>query len=200
MMDYREAIRETAAKLSALSLIDPKDIPRIELYMEQLTTFFEEEMGDVRRHSDEKILTKTMINNYTKNGILDPPARKKYNRDHIIALVYIFLLKPVLAIQDIRQIFDMQPDGHTSEEQAALYTVFTRMLDDYREKSADRIKALLASADRMLAEAGLDDPRYSVMLLCLLLSVEATAGKLTVGRLVDRFRDWDWDHTEKESR
>lgn len=198
-MDYSEAIRETAAKLSALSLIDPNDIPRIELYMEQVTTFFEEEMGDVRRHSEEKILTKTMINNYTKSGILDAPTRKKYSRDHIIALVYIFLLKPVLSIQDIRQIFDMQPDGHTSEDQAALYTVFNQILDDYREKSAGRIEALLTTADRMLEEAGLDDPRYSVMLLCLLLSVEATAGKLTVGRLLDRFKDWQWD-TEKESK
>jgi hypothetical protein len=45
----------------------------------------------------------------------------------------------------------------------------------------------------MLAQAGLDDPRYSVLLLCLLLSVEATARKLTVGRLLDHFRDYDWE-------
>lgn len=192
-MEYREEIREIAGQLNALPLISLQDIPRIDLYMEQVTTFFEEEMGDVRRGEEEKILTKTMINNYTKSGILEPPRRKKYSRDHIIALVYIFLLKPVLAIQDIRDLFDLLPKPRDGERSAALYTVFSGMIDELRQTGAQLIDAQLGRAEAMLSEAGLDDPRYSVLLLCLLLSVEATARKLTVGRLLDRFRDHDWE-------
>jgi DNA-binding transcriptional MerR regulator len=192
-MEYREEIRRIAGQLNTLPLISLQDIPRIDLYMEQVTTFFEEEMGDVRRGDEEKILTKTMINNYTKSGILEPPRRKKYGRDHIVALVYIFLLKPVLAIQDIRDLFDLLPKPRDGEQSAALYTVFSRMIDDLRQTGAKLIDAQLDRAEEMLAQAGLDDPRYSVLLLCLLLSVEATARKLTVGRLLDHFRDYDWE-------
>ena len=48
----------------------PDDIPNIDLYMDQVTTFMEKELASSKRHEDDKILTKTMINNYAKNNLL----------------------------------------------------------------------------------------------------------------------------------
>ncbi|MGN0244087.1 MAG: DUF1836 domain-containing protein, partial [Lachnospiraceae bacterium] len=50
---------------------------------------------------DDKVMTKTMINNYTKNKLLPPPVKKKYSREHIILLIYIYYLKNFLTIADI---------------------------------------------------------------------------------------------------
>lgn len=198
-MELREEIQEIANQLSELSLIDLKDIPRIDLYMEQVTKFFEDEMGGMRRSKNEKILTKTMINNYTKSGILDPPRNKKYNRDHIIALSYIFMLKPVLAIQDIHDLFEFLPKSHDSQQSAALYTVFCRMADEFFGSSAERIASRLEQADEMLAEAGLDDPRYAVLMLSLFLSIEASTHKHMVGRILDHFRGRKWEEPAPEA-
>ena len=55
---------------------------------------------------DDKTLTKTMINNYTKNKILPPPEKKKYSKEHIIMLISIYYLKNIASISDIRKLLD----------------------------------------------------------------------------------------------
>ena len=61
-----------------LDYVLPEDLPNIELYMDQVTTFLEEQLKNTKRFEDDKIFTKTMINNYTKNHLLPPSNKKKY--------------------------------------------------------------------------------------------------------------------------
>ena len=89
-----------------IDYISPDDIPDIDLYMDQLTTFMDEHLSSSKRFPDDKILTKTMINNYTKNKLLPPPDKKKYSKEHIIMLIYIYYFKNFLAINDIKSILD----------------------------------------------------------------------------------------------
>ena len=84
-----------------LDYILPEDVPEIELYMDQVTTFMEQKLKNNNRHRDDKTLTKTMINNYTKNHLLPPPVKKKYSKNHIYLLIYIYYLKNFLSINDI---------------------------------------------------------------------------------------------------
>ena len=72
-----------------LDYIYPEDIPAIELYMDQITTFMDKQLTGNKRRPEDKILTKTMINNYSKNNLLPPSDKKKYSKDHIILLIYI---------------------------------------------------------------------------------------------------------------
>lgn len=81
--------------------ISLEEIPCIDLYMDQVTTFFEDKLSDSKRNSEDKILTKTMINNYTKGKILMPAKKKKYTVEHMILLILIYNLKQVLSINDI---------------------------------------------------------------------------------------------------
>ncbi len=97
-------LAEVREELSRLPVIDSNDIPNINLYMDQVTTFMEEHLAAYRRTSDEKILTKTMINNYAKNKLLPPPEKKKYTREHILVLVFIYYFKGILSLQDIQSI------------------------------------------------------------------------------------------------
>ena len=84
-----------------LDYILPEDVPEIELYMDQVTTFMDQKLKNNNRHRDDKTLTKTMINNYTKNHLLPPPVKKKYSKNHIYLLIYIYYLKNFLSINDI---------------------------------------------------------------------------------------------------
>ena len=71
-----------------------EQLPRIALYMDQVLTFINERMVHLSRHPEEdKILTKTMINNYAKTNLLPPPQKKKYSKDHILLLTLIYYLK-----------------------------------------------------------------------------------------------------------
>ena len=82
--------------------ISASDLPNIDLYMDQVTTFMEEHLKKTRRHPGDKILTKTMINNYAKNDLLPPPTKKKYSREHMLVLIFIYYFKNLLSITDIQ--------------------------------------------------------------------------------------------------
>ena len=58
-----------------------------------------------KRNEQDKILTKTMINNYTKAKIFPPPIKKKYSPAHLMLLIMIYHLKSVLSIKDIGILF-----------------------------------------------------------------------------------------------
>ena len=73
-----------------LGYINPEDIPSIELYMDQVTTFMDRYLSKNKRTEEDKTLTKTMINNYTKNDLLPPSNKKRYSKEHIILLIYIY--------------------------------------------------------------------------------------------------------------
>ncbi len=80
----------------------------------------EEHLGsDTRDPEHDKILTKTMINNYVKNDVLIPPVRKKYGMDHMVLLLIIFYLKSFLSIGDIQKV--LAPLGKQDEALESIY-------------------------------------------------------------------------------
>ena len=91
-------------KLSNLNHIKTDEVPNIDLYMDQVTTFMDEHLRNVKRYDEDKILTKTMINNYAKNNLLPPPIKKKYTKDHMLLLIFIYYFKNFLSINDIKTI------------------------------------------------------------------------------------------------
>lgn len=82
-----------------------QDMPEIDLYMDQVIQLFENKFCDTVRSKDEKVLTKTMINNYAKDKLLMPIKNKKYSKEHIILLSLIYQLKGSLSINDIKKAF-----------------------------------------------------------------------------------------------
>ena len=89
---------------TSLSYIDPDDIPEIDLYMDQLTTFMEDKLNANKRSDDDKTMTKTMINNYAKNNLLPSPEKKRYSKDHLLMLIFIYYFKNILSITDIQKL------------------------------------------------------------------------------------------------
>ena len=69
--------------------------------MDQVTTFMEEQLASSKRYEDDKVLTKTMINNYAKNNLLPPPVKKKYSKEHVLVMIFIYYFKNILSIKDI---------------------------------------------------------------------------------------------------
>ena len=100
--EMRAALNLILKEFTELDYVHPEDIPNIDLYVDQVTTFIESQLSSMKRNEDEKILTKTMINNYTKNHVLPSPDKKKYSRDHVLMLILIYYLKSFLSIKDIQ--------------------------------------------------------------------------------------------------
>lgn len=105
-IDHDDFINSIIASLSRIDYIKPDDIPNIELYMDQVTTFIETHLKASKRFQEDKVLTKTMINNYAKNNLLPPPVKKKYSKEHILMLIYIYYFKNILSINDIQSLLN----------------------------------------------------------------------------------------------
>ena len=97
-------IRTLLENIKKISYIQPNEIPNIDLYMDQVTTFMDQHLEKTKRYSEDKLLTKTMINNYTKNDLLPSPVKKKYSKDHMVMLIFIYYLKNFLSITDIQSL------------------------------------------------------------------------------------------------
>lgn len=105
-LSREEYINKLITSIKKIEYIKPKDIPNIELYMDQVTTFMDKHLKSTIKDKDDKMLTKTMINNYTKNELLPPPEKKKYTKEHMLLLIFIYYFKNILSITDIQNILN----------------------------------------------------------------------------------------------
>lgn len=110
--DIHEFLKEVLEKLQTMDYVRPEALPNIDLYMDQVTTFMDTQLASTKRHEEDKILTKTMINNYAKNNLLPPPDKKKYSKDHILTLLFIYYFKSILSISDIQSILNPITDKY----------------------------------------------------------------------------------------
>lgn len=104
--NVREFLENLMQSLKSIDYVRPSDVPNIDLYMDQVTTFMDEQLASCKRHEDDKLLTKTMINNYAKNDLLPPPEKKKYTKEHLMTLLFIYYFKNILSINDIQSILN----------------------------------------------------------------------------------------------
>lgn len=101
-----ENIQEILKKLSLETNITPQEMPDIDLYMDQVIQLFNHTFADTKRNDDEKVLTKTMINNYAKGKLFIPIKNKKYSKKHLILISLVYQLKGALSINDIKTTLD----------------------------------------------------------------------------------------------
>ena len=103
-IDSQNLLESILESLDRIDYIHPEDVPGIDLYMDQVTTFMDSQLKSSKRYEEDKILTKTMINNYAKNRLLPPPEKKKYSREHMLLLIFIYYFKNILSISDIQSL------------------------------------------------------------------------------------------------
>ncbi len=102
-IDKENLLNSILESLDKLEYIKSADIPNIDLYMDQVTTFLDNRLRNLARNPDQdKVMTKTMINNYAKNDLLPPPIKKKYSKEHVLLLIFIYYYKSILSINDIQ--------------------------------------------------------------------------------------------------
>lgn len=99
-------VDEIIKKLALTERVEEKDIPEIDLYMDQVIQIFEQKLSNSKRKDSDKVLTKTMINNYAKAKLLMSIKNKKYSKEHLLLMSMIYDLKGSLSISDIKDLFD----------------------------------------------------------------------------------------------
>ena len=204
MKTNEERLQDLFSYLGNLSHVKADEIPDIDLYMDQVTTFMDSHLKDMRRHPGDKVLTKTMINNYAKNNLLPPPVKKKYSREHLLLLVFIYYFKNILSIKDIETVLaplteKYFPDG-SSFELADIYKEVCKIekeqLDSIKEnvtatyeKSAETFTHLADGEDKEILQ--------QFAFICS-LSFDVYIKKMIIERIIDDLSSKSSKNEEKK--
>ncbi|UJW56449.1 DUF1836 domain-containing protein [Bacillus sp. A116_S68] len=165
-----ESLEQLLSKLQLNNHIKLTDIPDLDLYMDQVIQLFDNTFNDAKRHEKDKVLTKTMINNYAKGGLIPPIKNKKYTKEHMIFLSLIYELKGVLSIQDIKLTLSelIESSSRSSEELQAFYrhylSLSKRNSDKFHQDCSDHfseVKDLLKDENTM-------NPEHIMLILTLI--------------------------------
>ena len=108
--------------------VKEESIPDIELYMDQVTSYLENQLSELKIDQDEKTLTKTMINNYVKNELIDKPVKKKYKKTQIMQLMMLYQLKNVLSINQIKDLMELLKTEMSSTE--SIYRMYSSLYEE----------------------------------------------------------------------
>ena len=135
--DTKKFLSDLLAELQRIDYVRPEDIPNIDLYMDQITTFMDSQLETSKRHADDKILTKTMINNYAKNNLLPPPVKKKYTREHMLMLIFIYYFKNLLSIKDIETLFAPMTEKYFGNDEGLSMTDIYKEVCEFEKSRID---------------------------------------------------------------
>ena len=179
-----QELKKHIRELIRLDFITPDEIPGMELYMDQLTRYMDKHLGSTLRDESDKALTKTMINNYTKNKLIPPPEKKRYSRKHLILLIYIYYLKNVVSNNDIRRILGPMIENDFSEDDIIeMYdSIFEMEKLQYFNTEASVIKSSQI-VDKKLPDN--DDEYLKKMAFIYLLGYDIFMKKRLMEKLID---------------
>lgn len=89
------------------------ELPSIDLYLDQVVNLINSSLSpyiffnDDYKKGENELLTKTMINNYVKNNLIEAPVKKQYSRIQLAKLFVICVLKQVYSMQDIKKLINI---------------------------------------------------------------------------------------------
>ncbi|RHP42719.1 MULTISPECIES: DUF1836 domain-containing protein [unclassified Clostridium] len=194
MKNNSERLSDILSWLDSISYIKTEKIPEVDLYMDQVTSFMEEHLKKTKRSPEDKALTKTMINNYAKNRLLPAPVRKKYSKEHILLLLFIYYYKNLLSINDIEQLFRPVTEQHfRAEEGLSLSDIYEEVFsreDLQMEHLKDDVRSKFEDSLKTFADSESDDKEYLQLFSFISeLSFDVYLKKHMIEMLIDQLRE-----------
>ena len=176
MSQWKNEVEGIAREMSRAPQIQPEEIPDLEIYMDQLTTYLDKRLSFYSREAEAPFITRSMVNNYSKARLLPPPVSKRYSRIHMMVLSLICQLKRLFTIQDLGRLL-----APVSQEKQAegLYRLFLEAQREVIDHTPEMTRELLAPRD----EEG--DGLEEKSALVVQLAVRAQRDLLLAERILD---------------
>ena len=173
----------------------PEEIPSIDLYLDQITSLVTDKHKEGSELFLERELTKTMINNYSKDGLLSPIKGKKYSKEHILQMLLVYEMKNTLSIGEIKRVLQYLY-RLPSYSPALLEGIYRRML---AAKEYDREQTGAFVSDLLGGQSLNMENEEDFFTLIITLAAMSSYLKNTVQLLLDtHYPDLDAEKTREE--
>lgn len=189
------SIDEIIKKLALTERVEEKDIPEIDLYMDQVIQIFEQKLSSSKRKENDKVLTKTMINNYAKAKLLMSIKNKKYSKEHLLLMSMIYDLKGSLSISDIKDLFDNIVKKYDEDKEYDLRSLYKLYLDinnsNYEEflgniyKQIDCVKGIIDDSEEF------NEYEEKFLFICSMVSMSNMYRRVAEAMIDEYFAEGD---------
>ncbi len=191
MKNIEKFIEETIVNTN---LIKSDDIPNIDLYMDQVTTFLTSHLTDNNSEDTEPVFTKTMINNYAKSQLLPAPEKKKYSKDHMLMLINIYYLKNVMSINNIHKLLNPISEKYFHSEATTnlsdIYDEIYNSIETIKDTSMDDMNKKLKLATDSFKNSSDEEKEYLQLFSYIsLLSFDVYMKKQLIEALIDTIEE-----------
>lgn len=175
--------------------LHPHEIPSIDLYLDQITSLADEKRREGSPRFADRALTKTMINNYSKDGLLSPIKGKKYSKEQILQMLMVYEMKNTLSIGEIKRVLQ-NLYALPAYDAAALESIYTRYLAIKEKERATTVSEVLDFANQ---EALNLENEEDFLVFLLSLSAMSSYLKNTVQILLEaHYPDLDEEKSREE--
>lgn len=205
-IDTEDLLNSINQSFKDMKYIKLEDIPSIDLYMDQVTTFLDEGLkSSSRTVSDEKLMTKTMINNYAKNEVIPPPINKKYSKEHVLVLIMLYYYKSFLQINDIKELFDPISEKMFGNKDAEyglenLYEdIFSNVGTEIPYIHKDVLQMFKSSQTKFMNVPEENREYLQLYSFVCMLGCDVFVKKLLIEKIVDSLRDHSQEEAEGNS-
>lgn len=189
------SIDEIIKKLALTERVEEKDIPEIDLYMDQVIQIFEQKLSNSKRKDSDKVLTKTMIKYYAKAKLLMSIKNKKYSKEHLLLMSMIYDLKGSLSISDIKDLFDNIVKKYDEDKEYDLRSLYKLYLDinnsNYEEflgniyKQIDCVKGIIDDSEEF------NEYEEKFLFICSMVSMSNMYRRVAEAMIDEYFAEGD---------
>ena len=174
-----------------------QDIPAIDLYLDQILNLVADNRATASAYYQEKPLTKTMVNNYSKDGLIKPVKGKKYAKEHIVQMLLVYALKSSMPIGEIKRMLTGvdELDDFEDSDLIACYDRYLDTKDDVRALSYDVVERLLSEQ-----ELSVENDRDFLVFLLSLVALSSYTNGIARALIAARYPDPELLEKERKER
>lgn len=182
----KEDVKDIIKKQLNEEKIQLEDIPELDLYMDQVIQLFEKKLSLSKRNEEDKVLTKTMINNYAKAKLLMPIKNKKYSKEHLILMSLIYDFKGALSISDIKLLLDEIVKGYENDEKYNIRELYLDYLSNCSEDNEEIEKYLNEKVEKIFKGSDKEDFKEKFLLVSTMINMSNIYRKIGE-KLIDKY-------------
>jgi DNA-binding transcriptional MerR regulator len=205
MIRYEEFLKKITEEFGKDSIIAPEEFPKMELYSDQIVSFINSELSLYGKSGGE-ILTKTMLSNYVKNGLLPSPSKKKYDKEQMIMLELILCLKNAFKMDDIKILMKpfIESRESTFDEAINFTEIYEKLEPVYAKKRKETTEELMKDIDvikESVRDTGInDDDMTEMFLYIMILALKIDTAKFIGKTLIREYYASKKDKVKKPSK
>ncbi|MDD7409575.1 MAG: DUF1836 domain-containing protein [Anaerovoracaceae bacterium] len=194
-MRYEEFLKQQLNLIKKGGMINVDAMPDMDLYIDQAEGFFRKFLDKLDEGLADKYVTKSMINNYAKKGLIARPNGKKYTREHMVMIAMVIYFRSIFKMEDISKIMKPLIDSYNSEfddtiSPEVIYDIAETVVEKSRSEFFGGLDDSVSVIKRSIEDTDLeDDERMEVLILILTLSIRAGVEKYLASRLMTVYFD-----------